>query len=286
MNGNASVISIAQKTYGNVRKGWRNILFLAAALVVVGSLSVGRFVMTSRTAAAAGDEARSVFEMVRQGDGQAAVALVADIALARGGWAPAPGDTVAFDANLAWNIRGEVMVRDRVPSECDNPRLARTMGDVCGMDLVSKQSLVRFGATMFSDPQPDGSMAARPTFDDVLSTYIEEVGHSWQEYQFETEGLGDGPRTHLTGWEEVSAMRAGWEYQIKRYILSLDGTLLTLSELERGRLLGNICDEDGYANPLGHQVMPYGAPANWPNPEGWPVTDPTLEEWQALCAQR
>ena len=286
MNENAGIISIAQQAYRNVLKGWRNVLFVAVALAVLGELSVGRLVMTTRTVTAAGDEVQSVFEMVQQGDGQAAVALVAEIALARGGWGPAPGDTVTFDANLAWNIRGEVMVRDQVPSECAYPKLARTMGDVCTTDLESKQALVRFGATMFSEPQPDGSAQPRATFDDVLSTYIEEVGHSWQEYLYETEGMGSGERTRLTGWDDTRALGAGWEYQIKAYILSLDGTLLALSEAERGWLLSSICDADGYANPLGHEVMPYGAPANWPNPEGWPVTEPTLEEWQALCAQR
>ena len=285
MNENANTAIISRNTFGNAQVTWQRLLLVVTTLVVAGSLSVGRFGMTSRTATAAGDEVRSVFEMVQQGDGQAAVALVADIALARGGWAPAPGDTVAFDANLAWNIRGEVMVRDQVPAECEYPKLARTMGDVCTTDLESKQALVRFGATMFSEPQPDGSAQPRATFDDVLSTYIEEVGHSWQEYLYETEGMGSGERTRLTGWDDTRALGAGWEYQIKAYILSLDGTLLALSEAERGWLLSSICDADGYANPLGHEVMPYGAPANWPNPEGWPVTEPTEQEWQALCGQ-
>lgn len=286
MNANASVIIIARKAYKTVLEGQRGVLLATAALVALSGLNVGQWVMTARIVAAAGDEVQSVFEMVQQGDGQAAVTLVAETALARGGWAPAPGDTAVFDASLAWNIRGEVMVRDRIPAECEYPKLARTMGDVCTTDLESKQALVRFGATMFSEPQPDGSLLPRATFDDVLSTYIEEVGHSWQEYLYETDGLGSGERTRVTEWNDSKVLGPGWEYQIKAYILSLDGTLLTLSDVERGRLLGNICDDDGYANPLGHAVMPYGAPATWPNPEGWPVTEPTLDEWQALCAQR
>jgi hypothetical protein len=176
------------------------------------------------------------------------------------------------------------MVRDLVPEECKIRNMARMMTEECESDLVTKQALVRFGASMFYEPQPDGSTLPRPTFDDVLSTYIEEVGHSWQEYLFETDGQGNGPRTHLTRWDEAIRWSHGWEYQIKMYILSLDGTVLVLSDLERERLTANICDDGAYANPSGHDVPAYGAPAGWPNPDGWPVAAPTPEMFETFCA--
>ncbi|MBN1966098.1 MAG: hypothetical protein JW910_15720, partial [Anaerolineae bacterium] len=121
------------------------------------------------------------------------------------------------------------------------------------------------------------------TFDDVLSTYIEEVGHSWQEYLYETDGLGSGPRTRPTGYYEAMHFAPGSEYQVKLYILNLDGTVLHLSAEERARFVDAICEADGYANPVGREVPAYGAPTGWPNPEGWPTVAPTEAEHAALC---
>ena len=96
-----------------------------------------------------------------------------------GGWAPAPDNTVVYDFALPWTARAEVMIRDLPPSECTVPRLAR-ITDECGLDLTSQQHLVRFGRSTFVNPQPDGTALPRPAFDDPLSTYIEEVSHSWR----------------------------------------------------------------------------------------------------------
>jgi hypothetical protein len=132
----------------------------------------------------------------------------------------------------------------------------------------------------------DGSSAPRPAFDDLLAIYLEEVGHSWQEYLHETDGLGRGARTRQTSWEDGLYRLNGWEYQVKRYILSLDGNLLALSQEERERLYADMCAGDGYANPLGRSVSAYGAPSGWPNPQGWPTAAPTLEAFQAFCTQK
>lgn len=256
----------------------------AAALGLALSLITRPVGLALRSAEAAAPDQTNLYQLVIEGQGSTAVKQVADAARDWGNWQPAPGEKVVFDSSLAWSVRGEVMIRDLVPEECQVPKMARMMPDECGADLVTRQNLVRFGESMFYEPQPDGSTLPRPTFDDVLSTYIEEVGHSWQEYFFETEGLGSGPRTHLTRWDEAARWGRGWEYQIKMYILNLDGTLLNLSDLEYGRLKANICDSDGYANPMGRDILVYGAPAGWPNPEGWPVAAPTPEFFETFCA--
>jgi hypothetical protein len=256
----------------------------AAALGLALSL-IGRPVgLALRSAEAAAPDQDNLYQLAMTGQGSAAVQQVANAAREWGNWQPAPGNKVVFDSSLAWNVRGEVMIRDLVPEECQVPKMARMMAEDCATDLVTKQDLVRFGKSMFYERQPDGSTLPRPVFDDVLSTYIEEVGHSWQEYLFETEGRGSGARTHLTRWDEAARWGHGWEYQIKMYILNLDGTLLNLSDLEYGRLKANICDADGYANPLGRDIPTFGAPAGWPQPESWPVAAPTPEQFETFCA--
>ena len=128
----------------------------------------------------------------------------------------------------------------------------------------------------------DGTYDARDV-DDILSVYIEEVGHSWQEYCYETEGQCRGERTRQTSWGEGQMRVAGWEYQVKMYLLSLDGDLLDLSEAERVELVAAICE--GYANPR-FSVVTSSPPPGWVNPEGWPTSPPTSEEIDALCILR
>lgn len=257
---------------------------LSVWLVVLAVLNlvVYQMMVALHPTFAAGPDLVSLYDLVQTGQGSVALEQVSAYAEQVGGWGPAPGNTVVYDPALPWNVRAEVMVRDLPPGECAIPRLAR-FTEECGLDLVSQQDLVRFGRSTFVNPQPDGSVLLRPAFDDLLSTYIEELSHSWQEYLFETEGLGSGPRVLQTNWEDVSYWSHGWEYQAKRYVLSLDGILLSLSDEEREALKRYICDDDGYANPLGHEVPGYGAPAGWPNPDGWPTTDPTPEDLQAFC---
>jgi hypothetical protein len=252
-------------------------VFLVALLVVSLPMQV------SHVAATGPDNGAMLYVLVDSGQEEIALQLVVEAAVQRGGWGPAPGNTVVYDPTLPWNVRAEVMVPDLLPVGCSVPKLAR-LTEECGLDLVSQQDLVRFGRSTFVNLQPGGSALPRPAFDDLLSTYIEEVSHSWQEYLFETERQGGGPRVRKMSWDEVSYWSHGWEYQAKRYVLSLDGILLSLSDEEREALKGYICTDDGYANPLGHEVPDYAAPAGWPNPDGWPTTTPTLDELQAFCA--
>jgi hypothetical protein len=70
--------------------------------------------------------------------------------------------------------------------------------DDCLALFYTQEHQVRFGPGLFVTPTADGGAAARPAFDDVLSTYIEETGHSWQEYLYETDGRGSGSRVRQT----------------------------------------------------------------------------------------
>ena len=142
---------------------------------------------------------------------------------------------------------------------------------------------MRFGQYTFVDRDRYGGVLVPREVDDMLSVYIEEVGHSWQEYCFETEGRCQGERSRLTTWGDGLMRVAGWEYQVKMYILSLDDNLLNLSQTERDELTSAICE--GYANPR-FAIIDASAPPDWPAPEGWPTVRPTTQEFQAFCSAR
>lgn len=223
----------------------------------------------------------ALYDLVLQGQGAVAVARLATLALDLGGWQPAPGDELVFDPGLARNVRGSVQTVDLPPFECLDAKLAQ-FASGCNNDLVSKQHLVRLGRAAFVAAGEDGRETPRHNVDDMLAVLIEEAGHSWQEYLFETEGQGDA-RIRQTSYENWLYWSPGWEYQVKMYILNLDGTLLQLSAEERAEFVGAICRADGYANLLGHHVPAYGAPAGWPNPAGWPTADPSPVEHATFC---
>ncbi len=100
---------------------------------------------------------------------------------------------------------------------------------------------------------------------------------------YETGGLGSGPRTRSTTWEQTLRLVPGREYQIKRYLLYLDGRLLALSNQARNELYTAIFGSSADSNPLGYPFPAYGAPADWPYPEGWPTTMPTQAEHTDFC---
>lgn len=259
----------------------RRSLPAVVALLVALSLAAHEMACAVRPAAALGPDRLALYDMVRNGQGAAALDMVAAAAQALGGWQPAPGDQILFDAHLSRKVRGASQDFDELPFDCADPTFSDDE-EACRQAFAAQETQVRFGRSLFSTPSADGD-TPRPAFDDLLSTYIEEVGHSWQEYLYETDGRG-GARTRQTTLAESEKWSNGREYQIKMYILSLDGTLLTLSDDQRDTLRAHICGDEGYANPLDNPVPPYGAPAGWPNPQGWPVSAPTVEEFGAFCA--
>lgn len=221
------------------------------------------------------------YSLILNDDGDAAVRQLTALAELGGGWGPAPGDTVVFDPYMpSWTV-AEVKAIDLPPDGCDTDDPTEPRHPDCDRVFEYQQSLVRFGSMTFVKPLADGSFAPRSNIDDMLSVYIEEVGHSWQEYCYETEGRCAGERTMLTTWGAGRRLASGREYQVKMYILSLDGTWLTLSDGERTELKTAICG--GYANPKYSEVPAYNAPPAWPNPQGWPTTKPTVEEFQKFC---
>lgn len=248
-------------------------------LMVVASLGLHELAQAVRPASATGPDMATMWDMLQNGDGQLAIELVAQTADELGGWKPAPGDVVLFDRFLDRDTRGATLDSDEHP-DFSNPKFCADQA-ACLESFRALEQQVRFGPSMFATPQEDGSLAVRPVFDDLLSTYIEEVGHSWQEYLYETEGRGSGARTRETTDSASRKWAAGREYQIKRYILSLDGSLIALSDAQRSNLTFQICE--GYANPLEHEVPGYGAPAGWPNSEGWPTSNPTPDALATFC---
>lgn len=232
---------------------------------------------------AEGEDPAALYQMVQNGQVEEAVQIVVAAGYERGGWGPAPGDVVVFDANLPPEIGGQVNIIDLPFLECIDAKPPWVPAD-CQRDFTYQQNQVRLGYGLFAPPHADGNPGPWSTFDDLLSVYIEEVGHSWQEYLYETGGLGSGPRTRQTRSEDGNYRFTGWEYQIKRYILSLDGSWLALSAEQHNRLRADMCTEGGYANPVGRRMDAYGPPSGWPNPAGWPTSVPTAGEWAAFCA--
>jgi hypothetical protein len=279
--------SVAQGTNPNPagrRINTRSLKSLGLALFILVSLGVFQISQMTQLAGAADpdDDAITLYELTLNGNGDLAVQQLAEIALARGGWGPAPEDSVVYDPDLALSVRASVHIVDLPPGECTDPMMKHHTGSECNIDFTRQQDLVRFGYSAFVEVAEDGSLAPRLSVDDLLSVYIEEVGHSWQEYLYETGGRGSGERKS-TSWEASKYWGSGWEYQAKMYILSLDGTWLTLSDAERAEVKTAICAEGGYANPTKSALSTYGPPPGWPNPQGWPTVAPTVEEFQTFC---
>ncbi len=220
----------------------------------------------------------ALIALVEDNQGQQAVEQIAELAYALGNFAAAPGDAIAYDPYMQRAFRGAVVDYDELPEACTS----RTAFDpeACAAAFWAMENKVRFGPSFFTTRQEDGSELPR-SGDDMLATYIEETGHSWQEYQYETYGQG-GDRARGTTLEDAHHWAPGREYQVKRYILSLDGDLIELSDMQRSSLKNAICISD-YASPIGNEVPSYGPPAGWPNPDGWPTSNPTLDELVSFC---
>jgi hypothetical protein len=251
-------------------------------LVIALSLSLYLFHLPLQTTRATGPDldAPAFYALASNGQGDVAVQQLAALAAARGGWGPAPGDEVVYDAQLRPALRASTQISDYA-DDCEWSKFDRP-GPGCHTDFQTQQFQVRFGFFTFANETANGVTVPRPV-DDMLSVYIEEVGHSWQEYLYETEGRGSGERTRLIAAFESQYWAAGWEYQVKRYILSLNGTWLSLSKTERREIKASICKKDGYANPTNHVVQAYGPPPGWPNPAGWRTVAPTPQELRAFC---
>jgi hypothetical protein len=255
-------------------------------LIASAGLGLWRVMVTGHLAMVTADDTPTLdvdhlYTLAQAGHGQEALMELADFALVRGAWSVAPGDTLVFDPYMSRRHRGAVVDYDEVPSMCFS-RQGTVDTHECIALFRAKETQVRFGFSLFSTPTDD-DVVMRPA-DDVLATFIEETGHSWQEYIFETNGKFSGERLHKTTLTESEYWAKGREYQVKRYILSLDGNYLTLSDTQRQVLLEQICQGKGYAYPLGHEVPTYAPPPGWPNPEGWPVTTPTLNDHMTFCA--
>lgn len=224
-----------------------------------------------------------LYSMSVNGNGQFAVEQVAGVAYNLGYWQPAPGDTVAYDDYMNVYIRGAVVDYDEVPAICrDKNQIPDPVA--CVESFRQQETQVRFGRSLFGTPHEDGTVSLRAA-DDIVSTYIEEVGHSWQEYAFETDGLMNGERLHTTTLAEAEYWKSGREYQIKMYLIGLDDNILELSEEERTNLVKSICIADyNYGYPIGHEVPSYGPPSDWPHPEFWPTSTPSEAVHMEFCA--
>lgn len=222
----------------------------------------------------------ALFELAQIGRGDEALQLLRQLAYEIGTWGPAPNDEVVYDRFLPDNVRGAVLDFDELPIDCSDKQYSFD-SDECLKVFSAIEQQVRFGYSLFAESTADGQTIPRPKTDDILATYIEEVGHSWQEYLYETDGRGIGQRLHITTLAESQRWAAGREYQVKIYILSLDGMFLQLSAQQHQHLLEQICI--GYANPVNAEVPPYGAPIGWPNTAAWLTDNPPQDFLDGLC---
>lgn len=224
---------------------------------------------------------RGLTVLVQNGDGQTAVEQVHVLANALGNWGPAPEDLLIFDPYMMRDYRGAVIDYDEVPAGCFDPSGAAD-SEICVELFHISEASVRFGPSFFTTRTEAGEVIRTP--DDIMATFIEETGHSWQEYAFETDGKMSGARIHQTLLEDSLYWAKGREYQVKKYILSLDGEYLDLSIDQRAALLAAICTSGSYANPLGAAIPEFGIPPGWPAPEHWPTIAPTLSDHMNYCS--
>jgi hypothetical protein len=265
---------------------WAMAFALMVVVLSVLGLSIAGLRLIARASRSEALDAQALYERVQDGQDAAVLRDIALLAEQQGGWVPAPGDVIVYEPDLPPMQRGATRMVDDLPVRCTDPRLIYTEGidsQACIEDYQVIERQLRFGPSTFTNPLEDGSRARRQAVDDALATYLEEVVHSWQEYLYETEGYGQGPRTRSTSAEAGQRWAHGIEYQAKMYVLSLDGNLLSLSDEQQQELRAAICLDEGYANPLGHPVPSYGLPSGWPNPQGWPTAAPTMEEFKAFC---
>ncbi|MCI0711860.1 MAG: hypothetical protein L0154_17015 [Chloroflexi bacterium] len=254
-----------------------------AVIIVVVSLNYWAFSAQATGPIGAELNVNDLITLSAQGEGQVAVNAVHGAARGLGNWGPAPGDSVVYDKFMMRHIRGAVIDFDEVPAQCFE-KSAMVDTATCEARFRELEAQVRFGPSFFTTPTEDGKLIR--VADDVLATFIEEVGHSWQEYAFETQGAMNGPRQRQTTLTEAEYWSKGREYQIKRYILNLDGEYLDLSETQREIMLAQICQGDGYANPLGAEVPNFGPPPNWVRADAWVNTTPTLNDHMEFCTSQ
>ncbi len=269
-------------TYSNQQM--KSIILIGVILIIVlTQFGVVYPHASAETYALANLNVGDLYDMSLNGNGQFAVEQVADVAFNLGYWQPAPGDTVIYDDLMSIYVRGAIVDYDEVPAICRDKFQVPDPVE-CVEVFRRQETQVRFGRSFFSTPNEDGSVSLRAA-DDIVSTYIEEVGHSWQEYAFETDGVMSGERLHTTTMADAEYWKNGREYQVKMYLLGLDGNILELTAQERTNLVKSVCLEDGkdYAYPIGHEVPTYGPPNDWPYPEFWPTTTPTYDEHTAFC---
>lgn len=254
-----------------------------AIIIAVISLNYSAFNAQATGPMAAELDVNQLITMSTKGEGQAAVSAVYEVAIGLGYWGPAPGDSVVYDKFMMRHIRGAVIDFDDVPAQCyDESVMVDTAS--CEARFRELEAQVRFGPSFFTTPTEDGKLIRAA--DDILATFIEEVGHSWQEYAFETHGAMRGPRKRQTTLEEAGYWSKGREYQIKMYILNLDGDVLELSDEQREIMLAQICQGDGYANPLGAEVPNFGPPPDWVRTDAWVTSTPTLSDHMEFCASQ
>lgn len=249
-----------------------------ATIIAAISLNISAFSAQADGPSAIALNISQLITLSAEGEGQAAVNTVYEAAYELGNWGPAPGDTVVYDKFMNRNIRGAVLDFDEIPAQCyEKP----ADPDTCEANFRELETQVRFGPSFFTTPTEDGKLVRAA--DDVLATFIEEVGHSWQEYAFETHGTMSGSRQRQTALSDAEYWAKGREYQIKMYILKLDGEYLELSDEQRAITLMQICQDDGYANPLGAEVPGFGPPPDWLGADAWVTTTPTLSEHVDFC---
>lgn len=179
-----------------VRSGaWRSLL--AAAFLLLVAFGLSTYYLNARTHAATVDtlDVQGIYQQLEAGQGDLVLQSVARLAERRGGWTFAPGDAVIFDPGMRAVRRAATIRVDDPPPSCNDTRQIYRDGmdrETCIAAYQAVERQLRFGLSTFSNPLPDGSSEPRQAFDDVLATYIEEAGHSWQEYFYETEGRGYG----------------------------------------------------------------------------------------------
>ncbi|MCD4687499.1 MAG: hypothetical protein K8S97_16335 [Anaerolineae bacterium] len=226
--------------------------------------------------------AELLYQMTTVGEGQLAVDILAEAAKEIGGWEPAEGFPVSFVNDLS-DVVPDATTGTRGITLIPNPGMEypRLFGLPPHSDVSSwvADRAVSGSMGIYVSPQTFLNIAGdapHTATGDLLAIYIEEVIHSHQYNLYEHAGDSAGTIIRVINRAVQDAYGNAWEYEAKRYILSLaDAGNLHISGEQREHLV-NTMRPGNYANISGATGFPdiYSFPNDW-MPGYW------VEDWKA-----
>ncbi|MCI0714385.1 MAG: RHS repeat-associated core domain-containing protein [Chloroflexi bacterium] len=185
------------------------------------------------------------------------------------GWKLPASSALSYDPGRVdpYGARGlvgndlEVQIETACAGKSDEER------EACAQSTTEKyvvafvaENIAHFGTDLFL--LGSGSNDLRPATGDVVGTYIEEVGHTWQN-TFDNKYLGPNEREYQVKFYKLGLVESG------RLFMSADNIRLECFAIEEG--YASI--RTGIGKRLTH-LGTLGIPTGWPREELWPIFVP------------